>query len=75
MPYVIKAMCYMDEENNGKPNLSHANRYETKELAELAAYVCGGEVVEVITPSNNQNKTIKKKINKANQAWMRKERD
>lgn len=71
MIYVVKAMCYMDEENNGKTRLSHAKRYETKELAELAAYVCGGEVVEVITPPNNQKKIIKTKRSKSNQAWMK----
>ncbi|WP_237727788.1 hypothetical protein [Enterococcus hirae] len=47
MAYVVKAMCYVDSEGCGVPNLKGAKRYESKEMAELAAYVSNGEVVEV----------------------------
>ncbi|MBA5273720.1 hypothetical protein HWD78_07125, partial [Enterococcus hirae] len=45
MAYVVKAMCYVDSEGYGVPNLKGAKRYESKEMAELAAYVSNGEVV------------------------------
>lgn len=39
MAYVVKAMCYVDSEGYGVPDLKKAKRYNTKEMAELAAYV------------------------------------
>ena len=54
MAYVVKAMCYVDSEGYGVPNLKGAKRYESKEMAELAAYVSNGEVVEV-----KKRKTVK----------------
>ncbi|HFU6522630.1 TPA: hypothetical protein ACJI8N_002551 [Enterococcus hirae] len=56
MAYVIKAMCYVDSEGYGVPNLKGAKRYEAKEMAELAAYVSNGEVVEVKDFSQKTNK-------------------
>lgn len=45
MAYVVKAMCYVDSEGYGVPNLKGAKRYKSKEMAELAAYVSNGEEV------------------------------
>ena len=56
MAYVVKAMCYVDSEGYGVPNLKGAKRYESKEMAELAAYVSNGEVVEVKDYSQKTNK-------------------
>ena len=53
MAYVVKAMCYVDSEGYGVPDLKKAKRYNTKEMAELAAYVSNGEVVEVKDYSRN----------------------
>lgn len=73
-------MCYVDSEGYGVPNLKGAKRYESKEMAELAAYVSNGEVVEVkdysqktnkINPSKRKN-LIKEKHPEPNQAWMKK---
>lgn len=80
MAYVVKAMCYVDSEGYGVPDLKKAKRYNTKEMAELAAYVSNGEVVEVKDYSKNQNTNShskkfeqqKKKQDKSNQAWMKK---
>ncbi|MGL9846093.1 hypothetical protein IGJ91_001252 [Enterococcus sp. DIV0765f] len=80
MAYVVKAMCYVDSEGYGVPDLKKAKRYNTKEMAELAAYVSNGEVVEVKDYSknldtNNHSKKFeqqKKKQDKSNQAWMKK---
>ncbi|EMF0115708.1 MULTISPECIES: hypothetical protein [Enterococcus] len=80
MTYVVKAMCYVDSEGYGVPDLKKAKRYNTKEMAELAAYVSNGEVVEVKDYSKNPNannhskKFVQKKTKQAkpNQAWMKK---
>ncbi|WP_165004470.1 MULTISPECIES: hypothetical protein [unclassified Enterococcus] len=80
MAYVVKAMCYVDSEGYGVPDLKKANRYNTKEMAELAAYVSNGEVVEVKDYSKNPNtnkqskkfEQEKRKQAKSNQAWMKK---
>ncbi|NJE65232.1 hypothetical protein E0L10_14330 [Enterococcus durans] len=80
MAYVVKAMCYVDSEGYGVPDLKKAKRYNTKEMAELAAYVSNGEVVEVKDYSRNSNtnnhskKFVQKKTKqaKSNQAWMKK---
>ncbi|EGP5600614.1 hypothetical protein O5W32_001384 [Enterococcus faecium] len=80
MAYVVKAMSYVDSEGHGVPDLKKAKRYNTKEMAELAAYVSNGEVVEVKDYSKNQNTNShskkfeqqKKKQDKSNQAWMKK---
>ncbi|HGF8211270.1 TPA: hypothetical protein QFD67_002029 [Enterococcus faecium] len=81
MAYVVKAMCYVDSEGYGVPDLKKAKRYNTKEMAELAAYVSNGEVVEVKDyyknpNTKNQSKKFKKKktkLAKSNQAWMKKQ--
>lgn len=80
MTYVVKAMCYVDSEGYGVPSLKGAKRYESKEMAELAAYVSNGEVVEVKDYSQKLNKANppkrenlkKEKQTKSNQAWMKK---
>lgn len=61
MAYVVKAMCYVDSEGYGVPNLKGAKRYESKEMAELAAYVSNGEVVEVKDYSQKLIKSIRLK--------------
>lgn len=79
MAYVVKAMCYVDSEGYGVPDLKKAKRYNTKEMADLSAYVSNGEVVEVKDYSNNPNtnsqskklKQKKMKQAKSNQAWMK----
>ncbi|EMF0269577.1 hypothetical protein KI102_002180 [Enterococcus hirae] len=81
MAYVVKAMCYVDSEGYGVPNLKGAKRYESKEMAELAAYVSNGEVVEVKDYSQKTNKINplkrknfrKEKQPKSNQAWLKQE--
>ena len=81
MAYVVKAMCYVDSEGYGVPNLKGAKRYESKEMAELAAYVSNGEVVEVKDYSQKTNKINpikrknlrKEKQSKSNQAWLKQE--
>ncbi|EMF0288253.1 hypothetical protein KGC99_002153 [Enterococcus hirae] len=81
MTYVVKAMCYIDSEGNGVPNLQGAKPFESKELAELAAYVSNGEVVEVKDFSQKTNKINplkrknlrKEKQSKSNQAWLKQE--
>ncbi|MGM0107925.1 hypothetical protein [Enterococcus sp. AZ172] len=72
MAYVVKAMCYVDSEGYGVPDLKKAKRYNTKEMAELAAYVSNGEVVEV---KDYSKKLVQKKRKqaKSNQAWMKKQ--
>ncbi|OTO03212.1 hypothetical protein [Enterococcus sp. 5B3_DIV0040] len=65
MGYVVKAMCYLDPDGNGCASQAEAFHYESKALAELAAEVCEGQVIEVRTPTSKQQKR------KANQAWMR----
>ena len=80
MAYVVKAICYVDSEGYGVPDLKKAKRYNTKEMAELAAYVSNGEVVEVKDYSknpninNHSNKFVPEKTKqaKSNQAWMKK---
>ncbi|HGF8086136.1 TPA: hypothetical protein QFF51_001884 [Enterococcus faecium] len=52
MAYVVKAMCYVDSEGNGVSDLKKAKRYDSKEMAELAAYVSNGEIVEIKTHSS-----------------------
>ena len=69
MAYVVKAMCYVDSEGYGVPNLKGAKRYESKEMAELAAYVSNGEVVEVKDYSQKTNK-----INPLKRKNLRKEK-
>lgn len=72
-------MCYVDSEGYGVPDLKKAKRYNTKEMAELAAYVSNGEVVEVKDYSknpninNHSNEFVPKKMKqaKSNQAWMK----
>lgn len=77
MSYVVKKMCYLDSDGEGRPSLKHAKKYENKEMAELVADTCGGRVVEVIDQKNE--KKIRTKMQpkaapvKANQSWMRKE--
>lgn len=78
MSYVVKAMCYLDDRGNGKPSLSQAKKHDDYELADAAAKVCGGRVVEII--DKKDRKVVRTKIEpkkeqasrKANQAWMRK---
>ncbi|NME55764.1 hypothetical protein, partial [Enterococcus hirae] len=61
--------------------LKGAKRYESKEMAELAAYVSNGEVVEVKDYSQKTNKINppkrknlrKEKQSKSNQAWLKQE--
>ncbi|MGG5339973.1 hypothetical protein IGJ48_002681 [Enterococcus pernyi] len=80
MAYVVKAMCYIDPEGLGVQDLKRAKPFESKELAELAAYVSNGEVVEVKDFSQKLNKANppkggilkKEKQTKSNQAWMKK---
>ncbi|EOA3374349.1 hypothetical protein [Enterococcus hirae] len=82
MTYVVKAMCYVNSEGYGVPNLKGAKqRYESKEMAELAAYVSNGEVMEVKDYSQKTNKIKplkrknlrKEKQSKSNQAWLKQE--
>lgn len=78
MSYVVKAMCYLDDRGNGKPSLSQAKKHDDYELADAAAKVCGGRVVEIIDKKDRKVvrtkiESKKKKESKANQAWMRKE--
>ncbi|EKU85064.1 TPA: hypothetical protein QFK61_002054 [Enterococcus faecium] len=81
MAYVVKAMCYVDSEGNGVSDLKKAKRYDSKEMAELAAYVSNGEIVEIKTHSSKANKNntskhsklTKEKQTKSNQAWMKKQ--
>ncbi|EOW1883560.1 hypothetical protein ACNZ61_000652 [Enterococcus hirae] len=65
MVYVVKAMCYLDPDGNGTARKTEAFRYDSKEMACLAAKVSNGEVIEILTPANRSKET------KANQAWMR----
>lgn len=77
MSYVVKAMCYLDKNGHGVPTSETAQDYDDYELAELAASVAGGFVVNVedgriISESAKAKSQKKKKTTKANQAWMSK---
>ncbi|WP_413538989.1 hypothetical protein [Enterococcus malodoratus] len=77
MSYVVKTMCYLDENGHGVPTSGTAQKFDDPELAELAAITAGGFVVKVedgriISESAKITPKKKKKATKANQAWMSK---
>lgn len=77
MSYVVKKECYLDEHGNGRPSSIHAKKHDDYEMAKAVAITCGGRVVELIDKTDRKVirtkiEPKKKKVSKANQAWMRK---
>lgn len=79
MSFVVKKMCYLDEQGEGRASLAQAKHHDDYEIADAVAAVCGGRVVEVIDQKDRKvvrtrSEPKKEKApKKANQAWMRKE--
>lgn len=75
MSYVVKKMCYLDQQGYGHPSLEGAMKHESYELADAVAGVCGGRVVEVIDQKDAIMVRIKIQPKtppvKQNQSWMR----
>lgn len=77
MSYVVKKLCYLNDQGYGEPSLQYAKKHESKEEAELVARVSGGEVFEIIEPKRKyvgpRTELIpkEKRKPKQNQSWMR----
>lgn len=78
MTYVIKILAYQDENGHPTSDITRAQKFETEELAHLAADVADGICVECKECKTfKQSRPRKKKSEKpkkkkmANQSWMR----